>query len=153
MSDALEAELGMTEHDSTGDGIPDDKGETAPPPTWLVWTTRILSVGTLAAVVGYLLFLALRAPVPASFEIRPDFDAVAPRGEAWTLPLDVVNVSTEAVSDLMIEVVQEGVDGETARTATLMLLGEGETLELEMLFPERPRPDTTETRVLSYQNP
>ena len=152
-SEPMNAQMGMVEHDSTGDGTPDDKGETAPPPSWLVWTVRVFSVGTLLAIIAYLLYLALRTDIPASFEIKPDFDAVAQRGVAWTLPIDVVNVSTEAVSDLMIEVVQTGPNGETARTATLVLVGEGETLELEMLFPERPRADAIETRVLSYQNP
>lgn len=135
--------------DSTGDGVPDDHGDIAPPPTWLAWTARILTVGTLAAMILYLVYLILRDPVSARFDIDLMFDEAENRNGVWVLPVEVTNASTESIGNVTVEVTQ----GDTTRSFELMLMGEGEMGDAEVTFDLRPTEANTEAQVVSYVSP
>ena len=135
--------------DSTGDGMPDDQGNIAPPPTLLAWSARIITIATLFSLIGYLLFLCLRDPVSARFDIVMDFDRAEQRGSAWVLPVEVTNTSTESMGNVTVEVVQ----GETTRSFELLLMGEGEMGDAEVRLPDRPTLANTQADVVSYVSP
>ena len=131
--------------DVPGDG-PDD---VTPPPSWIVWTVRLFSLGVLFAIIGYLLHLALRTQVPAQFDIGLQFADAERRDGQWVLPVELTNSSTEAVNEVVLEIAQ----GDVSRTTTVGLLGEGEMIAIEFRFPREPSQGNTEATVLSYQSP
>ena len=135
--------------DATGDGTPDDHGNVAPPPTLAAWAARIITLGIMTLIIGYLVHLCLRPTVPAQFEVESAFDAVELRGGNWVLPVSVTNTSTESMGAVTVEVVQ----GETTRSFQFTLMGEGERGEAEVVFAERPTADTIEVTVVSYVSP
>ena len=135
---------------ATEESVPGDRpGEITPPPSWIVWFMRLFSLAILLALIGYLLYLALRPTVPAQFDIGLDFGGAERREGQWVLPVELTNSSTEAVSEIVLEVLQ----GEVTRTVTIALLGEGEMAEVEFRFPREPSESNTDAAILSYQSP
>ena len=131
------------------------RGKEDPAPTPLVWAVRLLSLGVLGFIVGYLVYMVITDTVPAQFVIEPDFDAVEPRMGRYVLPVTVTNDSTEAVTDVGVEVrldLPGEADDETI-SFTIPLMGEGERAEAEVLFAARPTDANTELAVTSYQSP
>ena len=127
----------------------DGEDERTPAPSGLVWAVRLASLAILFGIIGYLLYLALRPQVAAQFDIALQFDEAERRQGSWVLPVELTNTSTEAVGSVMLEVAQ----GDATRTATVSLLGEGETAVLEFHLPREPREGAVEASVLSYQSP
>ena len=135
------------------DGLPNDRTNTTPPPSLLEWGVRIVSLSVLAILVGYLVLLGSRESIPAQFNIDMRFDEVEQRGSDWVLPLRVENTSTESVTELTLGVSLDTADGPVERTTTIYILGEGERVSLELMFPERPDPSQTEAHIHAYQSP
>lgn len=131
------------------------KGSEGPPPTLLAWAARILSLGILAVIVGFLLYMIVSDEVPAQFELAADFDGVSERGGMFVLPLEVTNDSTSAITDVGVEIILDApgeADDQTV-SITIPLMGEGETAAAEILFGARPTESNTTVRVTSYQSP
>ena len=155
MSDAKQIQRdGMrgqdAEETSKSEEVPGDgPDQTPPPPSWIVWTVRLVSLATLFGIIGFLLYLALRTEVPAQFDIDLEFGDAEQREGQWVLPVELVNSSTEAVNEVVLEVVQ----GDVTRSTTVALLGEGEMIEIEFRLPQEPSEGNTEANVLSYQSP
>ena len=153
MSDAKEIQKhGMDGEPDKSDkkNVPGDKPEdVTPPPSWIVWTVRLLSLATLLAIIGYLIHLAARPEVPAQFDIGLQFADAERRDGQWVLPVEFTNTSTEAVNEVVLEIAQ----GDVSRTTTVGLLGEGEMIAIEFRFPREPSQNNTEATVLSYQSP
>lgn len=124
------------------------------PPTLVVWIVRIIAVGLLAGIVGYLIHLVITDTVPAQFAFDVDWPAVENRRGNYVLPVEVVNDSTSAVNEVVIEVTLDG-PGDRDETVeyTIALMGEGEAADAEVLFEQRPTRDNVTLRVLSYQSP
>ena len=139
--------------DSTGDGTPDDHGNIAPPPTIAAWIARVLTVGTMALIIGYLVYLCFRPEVLARFDIELAFDQLDERNGRYVLPVMVTNDSTESMSGVAVEVVLSTPEGETVRSFEIALMGEGESANAEVTFRERPTPDSVEADVVSYVSP
>ena len=131
------------------------KGREDPAPTPLVWGVRLASLGAIGFIVGYLIWLVFNDDVPAQFEIAAQWSDVEERNGRFVLPVSVTNDSTEAVTDVGVEVVLDlpgEADDETV-SFTIPLMGEGEEADIEVLFASRPTDANTELHVTSYQSP
>jgi|GEM_PF-6950653 len=135
--------------DSTGDGVADDEGESSPPPSAVTWTARVLSLGMVLSLIGYLAYLIVRPVVPAQFDVEPDFKAVEQRGSQWVLPVELTNTSTVALANVVVDISQ----GNVTRSFTVVLMGEGEKAQAEVRLPERPTLSNITADVTSYQSP
>ena len=138
----------------SADGNDASAMEQTPPPTALIWAARIATLGALLFVIGYLVWCIITDVRPAQFEVEADWDALEPRNGHYVLPVKVTNDSTEAVTSVVLDIAYTDADGEDATmSATLPLMGEGESAKLEFVFKSPPREDTTEMMVTSYQSP
>lgn len=133
---------------SSSDGESEEEN-ASPPPTLLIWFTRLVSGGLLVLIVGYLVYLSRVDDVAPEFTITPKFDEIVQHESHFALPVDIINGATEAVTNVKVEIVFDGV----SRTLTLPLMGQGETASIEVVFETRPTPEALETMVLAYQAP
>ena len=153
MSDPKTDKDNQTKPDGGSETKPKAKAKENPAPTALVWTARILSLGALLSIVGYLFFMIATDNRPAQFEIRPDFDALREQGGRYVLPVSVINDSTDAVTAVVVDAVLDAGGEPEEISLTLPLMGEGETARVEIVFDARPTPDTLDIDVSSYQSP
>ena len=125
------------------------------PPTLVVWAVRAATLGALGLLVGYLTYMIVSDTVPAQFDIRPDFAELEARDGAFVLPVDVVNDSTEAVTEVVVVATLDapGEADDEQISYTVALMGEGERATAELRFQTRPTDANTDFRVTSYQSP
>ncbi|MGB6229400.1 MAG: hypothetical protein WBF53_04655 [Litorimonas sp.] len=125
-----------------------------PPPTLLVWAARLLTLAAVLSIVGYLVWLIFTDTRPAQFIVDAQYDELEARNGSWVLPIRVVNDSTEAVTNVVLDAaLTPPGEEEVNLSTTLPLMGEGESAMLEMVFETRPEPETLDLRVSSYQSP
>ncbi len=134
---------------TSGDPSPDV------PPTILVWTARLVSLGLFAAIIGYLLYMVATDDTPAQFDVEPDWAKVEQRNGMIVLPVTVINDSTEAVTDVVMNVTQDlpGEENDDSFSVTIPLMGEGERALVELVFETVPIEDDITFRISSYQSP
>ncbi|WP_298918305.1 hypothetical protein [uncultured Algimonas sp.] len=125
-----------------------------PPPTFVIWVVRLLSVSAMLMIVAYLVYMIMSDTVPAQFDIRPEFSELDERDGNFVLPLTVVNTSTVAVTTVVVVAELDGPgDRDDTISATLPLMGEGETARLDLVFEQKPSEGNLKLRVTSYQSP
>lgn len=140
---------GSSKSDSSDSAFQED-----PAPTVLVWAARLVTLGALAIIIGYLVHLIFTDERPAQFVIDAQYDQLDQRNGNYVLPIRLTNDSTEAVTSVVLDAELDLPGDETTNlSATLPLMGEGESAMLEMVFQTRPTPDTLDLRVSSYQSP
>lgn len=123
-----------------------DKQSTTEPTSILEWSVRGASLLLVTALLAYLAWDAIRPTQDPSFQVEIHREHLQQRESGWSLPIDITNRGTRAVSQLRYEVV----DSSTTRPGVLPLLGGGETLTVEAWFAEEPRVEEVDVRILTF---
>lgn len=130
---------GQQQGGSSGQGEQSD--EPVPPPTAVEWGVRALSVLLLLALVGVVIWGAMRPEEPVYFDFEVKKEQVRTTGEQWVVPIKVQNRGSHSIRDLTITAQllddQENVVDEAE--LVFPLLGYGESVSLDVWFGEDPR--------------
>lgn len=148
----------MTQFDKkgrSGGGKSDSQSvlQQSPPPTWLSWGIRGLSLAIIVSLIAYLVYdtvRPVREPVITFTIIQSKIES---RGGGWALPVSVTNAGTEAVHALKINAALTQVQGKPSSTLTVLILGPNEEVTATFWFSEDPRGKGPEFFVESYLNP
>lgn len=126
-----------------------------PPPTLLEWTVRGISAAVLLALFLYMVWAALQPAAEAEILVDINRGQIEPRGSSWVVPVDIVNQSGNAVSDVVFSVALVDDDGEVVEeeSATIGLLGQRESAAAELWFDANPNDYTLRADVGSYKFP
>lgn len=132
-----------------------DVAEQQPPPTWLEWGVRIVSLAIVGALVAFVVVDGLRATRPPAYSYEVDPARIERRGESWVVPAEITNDGTVSVSAVTITMALTGPDGTVVddSSVTVDLLGRGVTTQLEFVFPTDPRDYEIDLAVAGYQLP
>lgn len=127
--------------------------EQRPPPTWLAWTVRGVSLAMVLGLLGYFVYLAVVPEEQPTFEFTVQTADVERRGAGWAVPVKVVNAGTLSVHALRLEATLAGIDDSPVEEQIVPLLGPGEEITVEFWFDRDPRPTGVACSTGSYLLP
>lgn len=155
--DASSQESDSSNKSSNSDG--DSQNQTAqnqthqdPPPTIVEWSARLVSLGAVLVLLGYVVISGFAATSPPTIETRVLLDEIEIRNGSWVVPVDVTNEGDVSVSDAEITLEVASADGTVVESESVViaLLGQGGTSSVEFWLSQEPEPDQISVEVGSY---
>lgn len=119
------------------------------------WTTFGISLAILTLVFASITWLWVRDEgAPASVEVTAVTEAIRHEGEAWYLPLHVVNRGDDTAEDVTIEATLDTGEGEPETAEfTIAFLASGETARGTVVFTSDPASGDLTIRPVSFRDP
>ena len=119
------------------------------------WTTLTIVLLLLAAVVGALLWFAVRpGEDTATFDVEVEASAIEQREGHFYVPLRVRNTGKATAEDVIVRAaIIEGGEAIEETELTFRFVAGGEEAEGVAVFTKDPRRATLEVRVASYLRP
>lgn len=111
-----------------------------PPPTALEWGVRLVSLGLVLALLGYLMLTGLNANDPVLLEATADVQNIEQRNGQWVIPAVVVNRGDLSVSDATVALALVTGDGTVVESedVTIPLLGQSASTDVQFWFDTDP---------------
>lgn len=139
--------------DKGGDKDKFSDNSQQPPPTWLEWTVRGVSLLLVLFCLGYFFYSASLPETMPKFVFEVQQDKIEQRGGQWAVPVDVTNDSGASVHALTITATLTGLEDEPEETLTVTLLGPNEEITTTFWFDEDPRGKGLEMSTGAYLLP
>lgn len=121
------------------------------------WVTFAISLVIILGLVAGVSILSLSNPsVPATFEIKTLKEEMRQAGEAYYLPLEVINHGTKTAEDVTVRLTLTAKDGKSEpeeNEVTITLLAGGSTGDAVVVFKQDPTQGQLEATVVSYVKP
>ena len=119
------------------------------------WTTLIAVLLILGAVVGSLVWYAVRpGEDKATFEVEVEQAAIEERGDHFYVPLRVRNTGDATAEEVVVRAaIMRGDEAIEETELTFGFVAGGEETEGVAVFAEDPREAEVEARVVSYLQP
>lgn len=120
----------------------DEKSQTEqdPPPTALGWAARVVSIGLVLVLLGYLVFSGLGATETAVLEAHADTTNIQQLNGQWMVPAVIENVGDLSVSGATVTLSLVEVDGDVVESedVTVSLLGQAGSVDVQYWFDSNP---------------
>ena len=140
----------MSDHSASPSEQDAPKGRTV-----AEWTTLGISLAILGLVFASVTWLWVRDnAAPATIEVTPVTEALRHEGDAWYLPLEVVNEGDATAEDVIVEATLDSGQGEPETAEiTVTFLASGETAHGTAIFTSDPTAGDLTIRPVSFKEP
>ena len=136
-------------------GAEKSQGKQDPPPTILEWSVRIISLGAILGLMGYIIWMGIAAPTETGIEHSIVTEKIAKHSDEWSVPTLISNVGPKTLLDLEIALQLVDSEGEVVEEEALSvaMIGREEEKNLVYWFSEDPSEFELRFDVAGYKLP
>lgn len=135
----------------------EEKSQTTqdPPPTWVEWSARGVSLLIVLSLFAYLIFAGLSSSEPATLIGEVLSERIDQRDGAWVVPATITNDGDVSVSEVKATLQMVDASGEVVESeqVDIPLLGQAASASVQFWFSQDPAEHRLEFDFGSYQVP